>query len=39
MSKINNNGLIIEPWGTPNMISCHEQYASDILFLSLRDVR
>ena len=39
MSMLNNNGLSIEPWGTHNGISYHEQYVSDILVLCLRDVR
>ena len=39
MSMLNNNGPRIEPWGTPDMISCHELYVSDILVLCLQEVR
>ena len=39
MSMLNNNGPSIEPWGTPDRISCHELYVSDILVLCLREVR
>ena len=28
---LNNNGASIESSGTPNMISCHELYVSDII--------
>ena len=39
MSMLNNNGPSIEPWGTPDRISCPEQYISDILVLCFRDVK
>ena len=39
MSVLNSNDPSIEPWGTPDRISCHESYVSDILVLYLRDVR
>ena len=39
MSMLNNNGPSIEPWGTPDRISYHELYVSDILVLCLREVR
>ena len=39
MSVLNNNGPSIEPWGTPDRISCHELYVLDILGLCLGEVR
>ena len=36
---LNNNGPNIEPWGTPDRISCRELYVSDILVLCLPEVR
>ena len=33
ISMLNSNGPRIEPWGTPDRISCHELYVSDILVL------
>ena len=39
MPMLNSNGLSIEPWGTPDRISCHELNISDILVLCLREVR
>ena len=39
MPMLNNNGPSIEPWGTPDRISCHELYVSYILVLYLREVR
>ena len=37
MSMLNNNGPSIEPWSTPDIISCHEVYVSDILVLCLNE--
>ena len=39
MSMLNNNGPSMEPWITPDEISCHEIYVSNILTLFLQDVR
>ena len=38
MSMLNNNGPSIEPWSTPDRISCHELYVSDILVLYVSDI-
>ena len=39
MAMMNDNGTSIEPSGTPDRISCHELYVSDILIICLREVR
>ena len=39
MSMLDNNSRSIDPWGTPDRISFHELYASDILVLCLPEVR
>ena len=39
MSMFNNDGPSIELWSSPDRISRHELYISDILDLCLRDDR